>query len=79
MRLVYRLKNRRPTVAKQMTPAEMDAAAEKAAGELEKLNRKAVEELAAFWQKWYLHTGHKRLGRLLLGFAPEKVKTQKGD
>lgn len=45
---------------------EMDAAAELAAKELEKLDPVAVRQIADWWAKFYLTAGHKRLGRKLL-------------
>lgn len=45
---------------------EMDAAAEIAAKELEKLDPQAVRWVADWWKSHYLAAGHKRLGRKLL-------------
>lgn len=45
---------------------EMDAAAQVAAQELEKLDQQAVRQVADWWQAHYLKAGHKRLGRKLL-------------
>jgi hypothetical protein len=49
--------------------AKMDAAAEEAERELVTLDRAAVEVVAAWWLKWYITAGHKRLGRLLVKIA----------
>jgi hypothetical protein len=49
--------------------AEMDAAARKAEEELATLDQATVETIAAWWLKWYLTAGHKRLGRLLVRIA----------
>ena len=54
--------------------AEMDAAAVEAEKELSTLDQAAVEIVAAWWAKWYLKAGHKRLGRLLVKIAKSKVK-----
>jgi len=45
---------------------EMDAAAEAAAKELDKLDPVAVRAVADWWKAHYLKAGHKRLGRKLL-------------
>ena len=52
--------------------AEMDAAAQEAEKELATLDQAAVKTLAAWWQKWYLKAGHKRLGRLMVKVAKKK-------
>ncbi len=54
--------------------AKMDAAAEEAEKELATLDQKAVEVLAAWWLKWYITAGHKRLGRLLVKIAKSAAK-----
>ena len=46
----------------------MDAAAFLAKQELEQIakeNPAAVRTMAAWWNRWYLKAGHKRLGRVL--------------
>jgi hypothetical protein len=48
---------------------KMDAAAEQAEKDLATLDRAAVETIAAWWLKWYMTAGHKRLGRLLVRIA----------
>jgi hypothetical protein len=52
--------------------AEMDAAAEEAEKDLTTLDRAAVETIAAWWLKWYMKAGHKRLGRIMVRFAKKK-------
>jgi hypothetical protein len=54
--------------------AEMDAAAREAEKDLATLDQAAVEAIAAWWSKWYLTAGHKRLGRLLVKIAKSSVK-----
>jgi hypothetical protein len=49
--------------------AEMDAAAREAEKDLATLDQAAVETIAAWWLKWYMTAGHKRLGRLLVKIA----------
>ncbi len=49
--------------------AEMDAAAGEAGRDLATLDQAAVETVAAWWLKWYMTAGHKRLGRLLVKIA----------
>lgn len=53
-----------------MSPqTDMDAAAELAAKELEKLDQEAVRQIADWWKANFLAAGHKRLGRKLLARA----------
>ena len=52
--------------------AEMDAAAEEAEKELATLDQAAVETVAAWWAKWFMKAGHKRLGRLMVKVAKKK-------
>ena len=47
-----------------MSPDGMDIAAEQAASEFKA--EWSAREVAAWWQKWYKHAGHKRLGRILI-------------
>ena len=49
--------------------AEMDAAAREAEKDLATIDQTAVETIAAWWLKWYMTAGHKRLGRLLVKIA----------
>jgi hypothetical protein len=52
--------------------AEMDAAAEEAEKDLATLDQAAVEVIAAWWSKWYMKAGHKRLGRIMVRLAKKK-------
>jgi hypothetical protein len=49
--------------------AEMDAAAGEAEKDLATLDQAAVETIAAWWAKWYMKAGHKRLGRIMVKLA----------
>jgi hypothetical protein len=50
----------------------MDAAAEEAERDLASLDRTAVETIAAWWLKWFMKAGHKRLGRIMVKIAKKK-------
>jgi hypothetical protein len=52
--------------------AEMDAAAVEAEKDLATLDQAAVKTVAAWWSKWFLKAGHKRLGRLMVKIANKK-------
>ncbi len=52
--------------------AKMDAAAEEAEKDLGTLDRAAIEAVAAWWLKWYMKAGHKRLGRIMVKIAKSK-------
>ena len=52
--------------------AEMDAAADEAEKELTTLDQAAVSIVAAWWSKWFMKAGHKRLGRLMVKVAKKK-------
>ena len=52
--------------------AEMDAAAQEAEKDLSTLDRASVQAVAAWWLKWYMKSGHKRLGRIMVKIAKEK-------
>jgi hypothetical protein len=52
--------------------AEMDAAAQEAEKELVTLDQTAVQTIAAWWSKWYMKAGHKRLGRIMVKLAKKK-------
>jgi len=53
--------------------AEMDAAAREAERDLATIDQAAVETIAAWWLKWYMTAGHKRLGRLLVKIAKSRA------
>lgn len=46
---------------------DMDKAAIEARGELDTLDPEAIKVVREWWLKWYLRSGHKRLGRALIG------------
>ena len=52
--------------------AKMDEAAEEAEKDLVSIDQKAVEALAAWWLKWYMTAGHKRLGRIMVKVAKKQ-------
>ena len=52
--------------------AEMDAAAKEAEKDLATLDQATVQTIAAWWSKWYLKAGHKRLGRIMVKLAKKK-------
>jgi hypothetical protein len=52
--------------------AKMDAAAAEAEKDLGSLDRAAIEAIAAWWLKWYMTAGHKRLGRIMVKVAKRK-------
>jgi hypothetical protein len=52
--------------------AKMDAAAEQAEKDLGTVDRAAVEIVAAWWLKWFMKAGHKRLGRIMVKVAKSK-------
>jgi hypothetical protein len=52
--------------------AEMDAAAREAEKDLATLDQAAVETVAAWWSKWFMKAGHKRLGRIMVKVAKKK-------
>jgi hypothetical protein len=49
--------------------AQMDAAAREAEKDLATLDQAAVQTVAAWWSKWYMKAGHKRLGRIMVKAA----------
>ncbi|HKM77477.1 MAG TPA: hypothetical protein VJZ03_00240 [Candidatus Bathyarchaeia archaeon] len=49
--------------------AEMDAAAGEAEKDLNTIDQAAVQTIAAWWLKWYMKAGHKRLGRIMVKLA----------
>lgn len=59
----------------------MDAAAFLARQELEQMVKEdpaMVKKMAAWWNKWYLKAGHKRLGRVLSKMVIPSPYDQKG-
>jgi hypothetical protein len=55
------------------TPEEVEAAAERAAIQLEQLRQDHATEVSRvmeWWQRHYARAGHRRLGRLVLGMSP---------
>lgn len=42
-------------------------------GELEKQYPACIRQLREAWKKQYMHCGHKRLGRIVLGYSPEEA------
>jgi hypothetical protein len=52
--------------------AKMDAAAEEAEKDLATLDQAAIEAIAAWWLKWFMKAGHKRLGRIMVKIAKSK-------
>ncbi len=50
----------------RLSPEEMDKCLEKAAIALKSLPQETIQTVAVWWKQWYMTTGHKRLGRLLL-------------
>jgi len=54
--------------------AEMDAAAGEAEKDLASIDQAAVKTIAAWWLKWYMTVGHKRLGRILVKIAKPAAK-----
>ena len=54
--------------------AKTDAAAEEAERDLSTLDQATVETMAAWWLKWYMTAGHKRLGRILVRIAKAGAK-----
>ena len=54
---------------------EMDAEAGRARGELEQnLDSWNARAVAAWWDRWYMKAGHKRLGRALVEIAKKQAK-----
>lgn len=62
-------------MADPATPADMDAAAKKAADDLSNLSPDCVKAVAQWWKDHYMKAGHKRLARVLLGTLPKKAPT----
>ena len=54
---------------------QMDEAANQAREEIElSLNNWSAHDVIAWWSKWYMKTGHKRLGRILVEFGRNITK-----
>ena len=53
-------------------PTSMDQAVETARTELLTMDQEAVKLLASWWEGNYRIAGHKRLARVLLGYAPRE-------
>ena len=54
---------------------QMDEAADQAKAELEQsIDNLSARDIITWWSKWYMKTGHKRLGRILvaMGKTPNK-------
>lgn len=60
---------------------EMEQAQLAASMELEqlvkdgKLEQAALGEIGAWWKRWYMQAGHKRLGRVVMLQAPKEGET----
>ena len=49
---------------------QMDEAADQAKAELEQsIDNLSARDIISWWSKWYMKTGHKRLGRILVGMG----------
>lgn len=56
--------------ANEELTARMDAAADEAEKELmEKFTGWSAKDLMDWWARWYMKTGHKRLGRILVDIS----------
>ena len=42
-------------------------------GELETKYQGCIDRLRSSWKECYMHCGHKRLGRIVLGYSPEEA------
>ena len=51
--------------------ADMDEAAAAAKEDLVDIDPKVAKTMAKWWKVWYLHAGHKRLGRMLVALAKD--------
>lgn len=56
-------------------PNPFDEAAKIAEQELTNISRESVEPISAWWLKWYMKAGHKRLGRILVKIAKARIGT----
>lgn len=57
--------------------AEIEQTTRQAASEMEDL--KTIDEVRAWWRKYYLTLGHRRLGRLLIGRSVESLLPKSGE
>ncbi len=55
---------------RRLSQDKMDIARDKARTALGKLPYDTVRTMAKWWNRWYTKAGHRRLGRLLLGYRP---------
>ena len=67
----------------EFDPQAMDNAAHEAEQDLlgsdgakENYPTEAIDAIAGWWFKWFLKTGHKRLGRILVGIAKDHTKKE---
>ena len=51
---------------------KMDEAAISAERDIRDTELDTFRRVATWWKKWYLKTGHKRLARVLLQYAPKE-------
>jgi len=53
---------------------QMDAAAIQARQEIEEnIDNLSARDIINWWSKWYLKTGHKRLGRILVAMGKKQT------
>jgi hypothetical protein len=58
----------------KLTSEEMDKFTTEAHNELlNNIHDWAIRDLINWWHKWYMKTGHKRLGRILVQIKKEKA------
>ena len=63
---------------KQALLQQMDKDALAAREELERqLNDRQAKDVAQWWKRWYMKTGHKRLGRILVALS-KKYRAEQG-
>jgi hypothetical protein len=54
---------------------QMDDAAAQAQTELEQnIDNLSARDIISWWSKWYMKTGHKRLGRILVAMGKAQQK-----
>lgn len=58
-----------------LAQAELDRMARMASKSSNKCQQKALAAIADWWQRWYVHAGHKRLGRMVLKLRTEGRNT----